>query len=84
MSLLTPRKRELVSLGAAMGSKLHLLQRAPHPGVEKGWGNGYADLGATRLAGNPRNVSARSTPDAGLELLPESTPAVQAHKPCCG
>jgi hypothetical protein len=79
MSLLTPRKRELVS---AMGSKLHFLQRA-HLGVEKGWGNRCADLGATRLA-DPRNVPARRTLDTGLELAPVSTPAVQAHKPCCG
>ncbi len=84
MSLLTPREQELVSLGAAMGS--NCISCIEHH-IPKSRTVGLTDpqiSEAIRLADNVRQVPARKTLVTAVDLLSESTPAVQAHQPCCG
>jgi 4-carboxymuconolactone decarboxylase len=97
MSLLTPRERELVSLGAAMGSNCVACIEHYIPASRKA---GLTDLEiseAIRLADNVRQVPARKFLHTALNLLSESagiaspgtacaktTTLAQAGKPCCG
>ena len=85
MTQLTPRERELVSLGAAMGSNCSPCIEYHVPASRKA---GLADAEITeaiRLADKVRQVPARKTLDTALKLLgaaAESEPATQAQ-PCC-
>jgi len=84
MSLLTPREQELVSLSAAMGSNCVACIEHHIPASRKVGLTDPQISEAIRLADNLRQVPARRTLDTALDLLSESTPTVQAHKPCCG
>jgi len=89
MSHLTTRERELVSLGAAMGSNCVSCIEYHIPASRKA---GLADAQiseAIRLADKPRQVPARNTLDAAVNLLAEPvatapTEAAGPGKPCCG
>ena len=89
MAHLTPRERELVSLGAAMGSNCISCIEHHIPASRK---TGLTDAQiseAIRLADKLRQVPARKTLDAAVNLLaestaPASTEAVGPGKPCCG
>ncbi|HEY5898884.1 MAG TPA: carboxymuconolactone decarboxylase family protein [Burkholderiales bacterium] len=83
MSLLSPRERALVSLGAAMGSNCVSCVEHHIPASRK---SGLTDAQiseAVRLADQTRQVPARRTLDAALALLPECT-ATPSGKTCCG
>jgi 4-carboxymuconolactone decarboxylase len=84
MSLLTLLERELVSLGAAMGSNcVSCIEH--HIPASRNAGLTDAQIAeAIQLADNVRQTPARRTLDTALDLLSESRPAAQAHKPCCG
>ena len=89
MAHLTPRERELVSLGAAMGSNCiscieYHVPASRHAGLTD------AQISeAIRLADKLRQVPARKTLDAAANLLAEPTAPARAEaagpgKPCCG
>ena len=84
MSLLTPREQELVSLGAAMGSNCVSCIEYHIPASRKAGLTEPQISEAIRLADKLRQVPARRTLAAALDLLAESTPAAEAEKPCCG
>ena len=84
MSLLTPREQELVSLGAAMGSNCTSCIEHHIPASRKAGLTDPQIAEAIQLADNVRRVPARRTLDAAHNLLSESTPAPNAHNPCCG
>ena len=84
MSLLTPRERELVSIGAAMGSNCVACIEHHIPASRTAGLTDAQISEAIKLADNVRQIPARRMLDAALDLLPESRPAAQAHKPCCG
>jgi len=77
MPRLTPRERELVSLGAAMGSNCPSCMEHHIP-VSRTAGLNDAEISeAIRLADRVRQVPARKTLEAALVLLGESpVPAV--------
>jgi 4-carboxymuconolactone decarboxylase len=97
MSLLTPRERELVSLGAAMGSNCVACIEHHIPVSRK---VGLTDLEiseAIRLADTVRQVPARKALHTALDLLSECSSLASPHavgasiatlvapdKPCCG
>ena len=89
MSHLTPRERELVSLGAAMGSNcISCIEH--HVPASRNAGLTDAQISeAIRLADKLRQVPARKTLDAAVNLLaepiaPAPTEAAGSGKPCCG
>ena len=97
MSQLTLHERELVSLGAAMGSNcISCIEH--HIPVSRSAGLTDAQISeAIRLADELRQVPARKTLGTALRLLSESpapvsaaaasdtaTAVAQADKPCCG
>ena len=95
MSLLAPRERELVSLGAAMGSNCVPCIEHHIPGSRQAGLTDPQISEAIRLADRLRQVPARKTLHTALDLLSESsqlassgtvcdTAAVQAGKPSCG
>jgi AhpD family alkylhydroperoxidase len=97
MSLLTPRERELVSLGAAMGSNCIPCIEYHIPASRKAGLSDAQISEAIQLADTTRQVPARKTLHTALDLLSESpalvspamlcaktTTAAQADKPCCG
>ncbi len=97
MSRLTPRERELVSLGAAMGSNCISCIEFHVPASRRAGLSDAQISEAIRLADQTRQVPARKTLDTALELLSEAPPlaspgaagdktaaAAQADKPCCG
>lgn len=83
MDHLTPRERELVALGAAMGSNCVPCIEHHVPEARKA---GLADAQiaeAIRLADAVRQVPARKVLDAAVALLPQAAGAGQpAEKPC--
>ena len=83
MDHLTPRERELVALGAAMGSNCVPCIEHHVPEARKA---GLADAQiaeAVRLADAVRQVPARKVLDAAVALLPQAAGAGQpAEKPC--
>ncbi len=97
MNDLSNRERELVALGAAMGSNCISCVEYHIPEVRKA---GLTDLQiseAIRLADKIRQVPARKVLDAAMQLLPEpsagvpggSNPretaqAAATGRPCCG
>jgi len=97
MSQLTLHERELVSLGAAMGSNcISCIEH--HIPMSRSAGLSDAQISdAIHLADELRQVPARKTLGAALRLLSESpasgapapalgetTAGAQADKPCCG
>ncbi len=96
MSDLTPRERQLVFLGAAMGSNCISCIEHHIPASRK-VGLSDAEISqAIGLADKVRQVSANKTLDTALHLLSGSHPvtspgaacdkiaATQTGKPCCG
>jgi AhpD family alkylhydroperoxidase len=93
MSQLTARERELVSLGAAMGSNCVSCIEYHIP-ASRNAGLTEAQISeAIQLADKTRQVPARKTLDTALDLLSlqslgaagdKTTAAAQANKPCCG
>ena len=97
MNHLTPSERELVSLGAAMGSNCVPCIEFHIPEARKA---GLADSQiseAIRLADKVRQVPARKVLDAALKMLPETSvgaqtndggcaaaPTTEADARCCG
>lgn len=83
MDHLTPRERELVALGAAMGSNCVPCIEHHVPEARKA---GLADAQiaeAIRLADAVRQVPARKVLDAALAQLPQAAGTAQpAQKPC--
>jgi len=78
MSDLTPRERELVALGAAMGSNCVPCVEYHIPEARKA---GLADaeiLAAIRLADKVRQVPARKTLQAALKILPSAAEDVRS------
>ncbi len=95
MSLLTPRERELVSLGAAMGSNCVACIEHHIPASRNAGLTDPQISEAIRLAGELRQVPARKTLQTALDLLSNSCPPpstgvvcgktmAEADKPCCG
>lgn len=88
MSSLTARERELVSLGAAMGSNcISCIEH--HIPASRTAGLTDAQISeAVQLADKLRQVPARKTLEAAVNLLAESAaPAAEAAGPgksCCG
>ena len=89
MSHLTPREQELVSLGAAMGSNcVSCIEH--HVPASRTAGLTDAQISeAVLLADKLRQVPARKTLDAAVNLLaeaiaPAATEAAGPTKPCCG
>lgn len=97
MDHLSPRERELVSLGAAMGSNCVPCIEYHIPEARKA---GLADAQiseAIRLADKVRQVPARKVLDAAAKMLPDTSagdqnseracagaaPAAAAHATCC-
>lgn len=90
MSQLTLRERELVSLGAAMGSNcVSCIEHHVPASLTAGLTDAQISE-AIDLADKLRQVPARKTLDAALNLLAEAiAPAAAAEaagpsKPCCG
>lgn len=96
MNRLTPSERELVALGAAMGSNCVPCIEYHIPEARKA---GLTDLqisGAIHLADKVRQVPARKVLDAARKLLPENSqhnhsqggaatpPAAGDNGRCCG
>ena len=95
MSQLTPHERELVSLGAAMGSNCVSCIEYHIPASRTAGLTDTQISEAIRLADELRQVPARKTLGTALRLLSESPASVapatasveataQADKPCCG
>lgn len=89
MSHLTPRERELVALGAAMGSNCVSCIEHHVPASRKAGLSDAQISEAIRLADRLRQVPAGKTLDAAANLLagrtaPASTGAQGPVKPCCG
>ena len=77
MNNLTPSERELVALGAAMGSNCVSCIEYHIPEARKA---GFADSKiseAIRLADKVRQVPARKVLDAALKILPETSDGAQ-------
>lgn len=97
MSHLTPREKELVSLGAAMGSNCTACIEY-HVPASRNAGLTDAQISeAIQLADATGRVPARKTLDTARQLLSEpaapaspvtacdkATAAAKADKPCCG
>ena len=84
MSLLTLREQELVVLGAAIGSNcVPCIESHVHASRNAGLTDGQI-AEAVQLADKTRRVPARKTLEAALKLLPESAPAAETAKGCCG
>lgn len=82
MSDLNSRERELVALGAAMGSNCAPCIEYHIPEARKA---GLADsqiLEAIRVADKVRQVPARKVLEAGLQLLGQVAPAAPEGNPC--
>ena len=84
MSSLTPREKEFVALGAAMGSNCITCIEHHIPLSTKAGLTDAQISEAIGLADKVRQVPARKTLDAVLALLSESTPTAETHNPCCG
>jgi AhpD family alkylhydroperoxidase len=89
MSHLTPRERELVSLGAAMGSNSVSCIQYHIPASRKAGLSETQISEAIRLADQVRQVPAGRTLDVAVKLLaetiaPAQTEAARESKPCCG
>lgn len=89
MSHLTSRERELVSLGAALGSNCISCIEHHVPASRKAGLTDAQISDAIRLADELRQVPARKTLDAAVNLLAEPvamapTEAARPGKPCCG
>jgi 4-carboxymuconolactone decarboxylase len=89
MPQLTPQERALVSLGAAMGSNcISCIEH--HIPASRTAGLSDAQISeAIRLADRLRQVPARKTLEAAVNLLaedaaPASTDAAGSNKLCCG
>ncbi|MBI2364614.1 MAG: carboxymuconolactone decarboxylase family protein [Deltaproteobacteria bacterium] len=83
MNNLTPSERELVALGAAMGSNCVPCIEYHIPEARKA---GLADSQiseAIRLADRVRQVPARKVLDAALKMLPETSVGAQANDGGC-
>ena len=96
MSHLTPREKELVSLGAAMGGNCVSCIEYHIPASRNAGLTDAQISEAIQLADTTRQVPARKTLDTALHLLSESAPlaspvtacdkttaAAKADKPCC-
>ena len=88
MSYLTARERELVSLGAAMGSNCISCIEYHVPASKNAGLTDVQISEAIHLADKLRQVPARKTLDAAASLLAEpaasaSTEAAGPRKPCC-
>ena len=84
MSSLTLRDQELVSLAAAMGSNCVSCIEYHIPASRKIGLSDEQISEVVRLSDKVRQVPARRTLDRALDLISESTPAADAHAPCCG
>ena len=83
MNNLTPGERELVALGAAMGSNCVPCVEYHIPEARKA---GLADsqiLEAIRLADKVRQVPARKVLDAALKMLPATSDSARANDDEC-
>lgn len=91
MNELTPRERELVTLGAAMGSNCVPCIEYHIPEARKAGLTDAQIVGVIRLADKVRQVPARKVLDTALAMLPETAagavaPAAAAATGgrCCG
>ena len=89
MSHLTPQERALVSLGAAMGSNCVSCIEYHIPASRKAGLTDARISEAIQLANRVRQVPARKTLDAAVNLLagpaaPVSKEIAATGKPCCG
>lgn len=89
MPHITPRERELVSLGAAMGSNCVSCIEHHIPASRRAGLTDAQISEAIQLADQLRQVPARKTLDAAINLLagpvaPAATEAAGPGKPCCG
>ena len=81
MNDLNPRERELVALGAAMGSNCVPCIEYHVPEARKSGLTDAQIAGAIRLADTVRQVPARKVLEKALAMLPEA--AVGAASKCC-
>ncbi len=97
MTALTPRERELVALGAAMGSNCVPCIEYHIPEARKAGLTDPQLSEAIRLTDRVRQVPAREILDAALRMLPEVSAGTHAlpgksaeaapagvERPCCG
>lgn len=78
MNELNPRERELVALGAAMGSNCVPCVEYHIPEARKAGLTDAQIAAAIRLADNVRQVPARKVHDAALAMLAETPAGAQA------
>lgn len=83
MNTLTPRERELVALGGAMGSNCVPCIEHHIPEARKAGLTDPQISEAIRLADKVRQVPARKVLDAALGMLPEASAGVQAAQGGC-
>ncbi|MBI4522198.1 MAG: carboxymuconolactone decarboxylase family protein [Deltaproteobacteria bacterium] len=79
MNHLTPRERELVALGAAMGSNCVPCIEYHIPEARKAGLTDSQISEAIRLADQVRQVPARKVLDAALKMVPETSAGVQTN-----
>ena len=97
MNELNPHERELVALGAAMGSNCVPCIEYHIPEARKAGLTDAQIAGAIRLADKVRQVPARKVLDTALAMLPEASACVPGGsnlvesaqtaatgRPCCG
>ncbi len=83
MNSLSPRERELVALGAAMGSNCVPCIEYHIPEGKKAGLTDSQILEAIQLADKVRQVPARKVLDAALKMLPQTSASAQAGAHGC-
>jgi len=83
MNHLTPRERELVALGGALGSNCVPCIEHHIPEAKKAGLTDSEIAEAIRLADTVRQVPARKVLDAALRLLPEASAGAQTGDGDC-
>jgi AhpD family alkylhydroperoxidase len=83
MDHLTPRERELVALGSAMGSNCVPCIEYHIPEAKKAGLSDFQVSEAIRLADKVRQVPARKVLDAALKMLPERAAGVETNDTPC-
>ncbi len=83
MNSLSPRERELVALGAAMGSNCVPCIEYHIPEARKAGVTDSQISEAIRLADRVRQVPARKVIDAALKMLPETSAADKTNRELC-
>ena len=82
MNNLSPRERELVALGAAMGSNCVPCIEYHIPEARKAGLSDSQILEAIQLADRVRQVPARKVLDTALKMLPQTLASAQVDEGC--